>query len=100
MPDIDVDFVRIDVKMPSSMFEINTGPALSPDYHLWQDAARAAIKDIARALGVEFQASNELAGFVPEKPGTKLQEALDLPIVQNYMQTNPLHNVYSLSQNQ
>ena len=38
-------------------------------------AARAAVKDIGRACGVPFSDMNEFVKLIPDKPGTKLQEA-------------------------
>ncbi len=40
-------------------------------------AARAAVKDVGRAYGVPFLEMNSLAKLIPERPGTKLQEALE-----------------------
>ena len=40
-------------------------------------AARAAVKDVGRVKGIPFAEMNELAKLIPEKPGTKLQGALD-----------------------
>jgi len=39
-------------------------------------AARAAVKDVGRAYGVPFAEMNELAKLIPERPGTKLADAL------------------------
>jgi DNA polymerase III subunit alpha len=39
-------------------------------------AARAAVKDVGRAFGVPFVEMNELAKLIPERPGTKLAQAL------------------------
>ncbi len=39
-------------------------------------AARAAVKDVGRTLGVPFVQMNEFAKLIPEKPGTTLEEAL------------------------
>jgi len=39
-------------------------------------AARAAVKDVGRAYGVPFTEMNELAKLIPERPGTKLADAL------------------------
>ena len=99
MPDIDVDFAQDGRELAIEHVRVKYGSEfVSQIITFGKMAARAAIKDIARALGVEFLASNEFAGFIPEKPGTKLQEALDLPIVQNYMRTNPLaQRVFSLA---
>jgi DNA polymerase III subunit alpha len=38
-------------------------------------AAKMAIKDVARVLELDLPSSNQLAGYVPEKPGTKLKDA-------------------------
>ncbi|MFH1012212.1 MAG: DNA polymerase III subunit alpha [Candidatus Peregrinibacteria bacterium] len=40
-------------------------------------AARAAVKDVGRTLGVPFVEMNEFAKLIPERPGTKLKEALE-----------------------
>jgi DNA polymerase-3 subunit alpha len=39
-------------------------------------AARAAVKDVGRAYGIPFLEMNELAKLIPERPGTKLDDAL------------------------
>ncbi len=39
-------------------------------------AARAAVKDVGRAYGVPFLEMNSLVKLIPDRPGTKLQEAL------------------------
>ena len=39
-------------------------------------AARAAVKDVGRAYGVPFAEMNELAKLIPDRPGTKLADAL------------------------
>lgn len=41
-------------------------------------AARAAVKDVGRAYGIPFLEMNALAKLIPERPGTKLQEALNM----------------------
>ncbi len=40
-------------------------------------AARAAVKDVGRVMWVDFQEMNEFAKLIPEKPGTKLKQALE-----------------------
>lgn len=40
-------------------------------------AARAAVKDVGRVMWVDFAEMNELAKLIPEKPGTKLTQALE-----------------------
>jgi DNA polymerase-3 subunit alpha len=38
-------------------------------------AARAAVKDVGRVLGLSFQEMNDFAKLIPDRPGTKLKEA-------------------------
>jgi DNA polymerase-3 subunit alpha len=40
-------------------------------------AARAAVKDVGRTMGVPFAQMNEFAKLIPERPGTTLEEALE-----------------------
>lgn len=40
-------------------------------------AARAAVKDVGKVMWVDFSQMNELAKLIPEKPGTKLKQALE-----------------------
>lgn len=40
-------------------------------------AARAAIKDVGRTMGVPFVRMNEFVKLIPERPGTTLEEALE-----------------------
>jgi DNA polymerase-3 subunit alpha len=41
-------------------------------------AARAAVKDVGRAYGLPFLEMNNIVKVIPERPGTKLQEALEI----------------------
>ena len=41
-------------------------------------AARAAVKDVGRAYGVPFLEMNSLAKLIPDRPGTKLKDALGI----------------------
>ncbi|MBN1258990.1 DNA polymerase III subunit alpha [Candidatus Peregrinibacteria bacterium] len=40
-------------------------------------AARAAVKDVGRVLGLPFAEMNEFAKLIPERPGTTLREAYE-----------------------
>jgi len=40
-------------------------------------AARAAVKDVGRTMGVPFAEMNEFAKLIPDRPGTTLKEALE-----------------------
>ncbi len=78
MPDVDVDFAdtRRDEVLEyvrkkygnDHVVQICTFGTL---------AARAAVKDVGRAYGIPFLEMNSLAKLIPEKPGTKLAEALE-----------------------
>ena len=77
MPDIDVDFCQ-DRREEAieHVREVYGPPLVSQIITYGKLAAKAAVKDIARSLGIPFNASNELPGMVPDKPGTKLKDAL------------------------
>lgn len=78
MPDIDVDF--------SDEWRSRVLEYVRNKY--WNDhvaqictfgtmAARAAVKDIWRALGIPFSEMNEVAKLIPAKPGIKIKDALE-----------------------
>lgn len=53
-------------------------------------AARAAFKDVGRVRWIPFAEMNEVAKFIPEKPGTKLAWALEVsPEFKNLYEQNP-----------
>lgn len=54
-------------------------------------AARAAVKDVGRAYGIPFLEMNSLAKLIPERPGTKLKEALDVPELKSAYESNELY---------
>lgn len=41
-------------------------------------AARAAVKDVGRAYGIPFLEMNTLAKLIPDRPGTKLKDAMQM----------------------
>jgi DNA polymerase-3 subunit alpha len=47
-------------------------------------AARAAVKDVGRAYGIPFLEMNALAKLIPDRPGTKLKEALETELKSAY----------------
>ncbi|MFA6039674.1 MAG: DNA polymerase III subunit alpha [Candidatus Peribacteraceae bacterium] len=77
MPDIDLDFADTrrdevldyvrDKYGKDKVVQICTFGTL---------AARAAVKDVGRAYGVPFLEMNSLAKLIPERPGTKLKDAM------------------------
>lgn len=54
-------------------------------------AARAAVKDVGRAYGIPFLEMNGLAKLIPEKPGTKLKEALETAELKSAYESNELY---------
>lgn len=89
MPDIDIDFAdnRRDEVLDyvrekygeDHVVQICTFGTL---------AARAAVKDVGRAYGVPFLEMNTLAKLIPERPGTKLQEALEVSELSTAYESN------------
>ena len=91
MPDIDTDFADSDRDRVVEYCRKKYG-----EDHVAQIctfgtfAARAAVKDVGRVMGVPFQEMNELWKLIPEKPGTKLAGALeDAPEFKDAYDTNP-----------
>lgn len=54
-------------------------------------AARAAVKDVGRCFGIPFLEMNALVKLIPEKPGTKLKEALETPEMKSIYESNELY---------
>ncbi len=54
-------------------------------------AARAAVKDVGRAYGISFLEMNNLAKMIPDKPGTKLKDALETTELKAAYQGNELY---------
>jgi DNA polymerase III subunit alpha len=78
MPDIDVDFSDEGRERVFEYVKQKYG-----DDHVAQIctfgtmAARAAVKDVGKALGIPFSEMNALAKKMPSKPGTKIKGALE-----------------------
>ena len=89
MPDIDIDFADNMRDEVLAYVRERYG-----DDHVVQIctfgtlAARAAVKDVGRAYGVPFMEMNALAKLIPERPGTKLAEALELSEMKAAYDTN------------
>lgn len=89
MPDIDTDFAddRRDEVLdyvrekygPENVVQICTFGTL---------AARAAVKDVGRAYGIPFLEMNTLAKLIPDRPGTKLREALAMSELKSIYESN------------
>ena len=77
MPDIDVDFSdewrdRVLTYVREKYGKDHVAQVCT----FWTLAARAAVKDAGRALGIPFQEMNEFAKLIPSRPGIQLKDAL------------------------
>ena len=54
-------------------------------------AARAAVKDVGRAFGIPFLEMNTLAKLIPDRPGTKLKDALEVPELKAVYESNEIY---------
>lgn len=78
MPDIDVDFSDEGRdKVLTYVREKYGRDHVTQVCTFWTLAARAAVKDAGRALGVPFQDMNDFAKLIPGRPGITLREALE-----------------------
>lgn len=91
MPDIDVDFSDEERdKVLSYVREKYGSERVAQVCTFGTMAARAAVKDVGKALGVPFAEMNEFAALIPSKPGTKLKDAVDGSVeFQKACQENP-----------
>ncbi|MBI3618721.1 DNA polymerase III subunit alpha, partial [Candidatus Peregrinibacteria bacterium] len=77
MPDVDIDFA--DTRRDEVLEYVRQKYGID---HVVQIctfgtlAARAAVKDVGRAYGIPFLEMNSLAKLIPDRPGTKLKDAL------------------------
>jgi DNA polymerase III subunit alpha len=56
-------------------------------------AARAAVKDVGRALGIPFAEMNQFAKLIPARPGITIEDAIkENPDLKRTIDSNPLHN--------
>ena len=78
MPDIDLDFAdnRRD-EVIDYVAEKYGRDRVAQICTFGTMAARAAVKDVGRVLGVPFVEMNEFAKLIPERPGTKLRDAIE-----------------------
>ncbi len=91
MPDIDTDFADNDRdRVVEYCREKYGADHVAQICTFGTFAARAAVKDVGRVMGVSFVEMNELGKLIPEKPGTKLAWALeDAPEFKEAYDTNP-----------
>lgn len=78
MPDIDTDFADVDrSKVIDYCREKYWSDKVVQICTFGTFAARAAVKDVWRVMGIPFAEMNELVKLIPEKPWTKLKWALE-----------------------
>jgi len=78
MPDIDTDFADSDRDRVVEYCRDKYGAdRVAQICTFGTFAARAAVKDVGRVMGIPFAEMNELVKLIPEKPGTKLAWALE-----------------------
>ncbi|EKD30582.1 MAG: hypothetical protein ACD_78C00002G0001 [uncultured bacterium (gcode 4)] len=78
MPDIDVDFSdEWRDKVITYVREKYGADHVAQICTFGTMAARAAVKDVGKALGIPFAEMNKLVQAIPSKPGTKLKDALE-----------------------
>ena len=95
MPDIDTDFSDTDRDRVVEYCRQKYGEdRVAQICTFGTFAARAAVKDVGRVMGVAFQEMNKLGKLIPEKPGTKLSSALEeAPEFREAYETNPKYKI-------
>ncbi|MEC7987071.1 MAG: DNA polymerase III subunit alpha [Myxococcota bacterium] len=100
MPDIDVDFCQDRREEAIQHVREKYGAELVSQIITYGKLqTKAAVKDVARTLGMSFLASNNLAKLIPEEKGLNIPLVREDPIVSSLSNVNPLVNrVFSLAQ--
>jgi len=90
-PDIDIDFDKERRGMVIKYVKEKYGEANVAQIGTFGTlAARAAIKDVGRAMGLPLETVNEVTGMVPDQLGIKLKAAVEQSAdLQNAYNTNP-----------
>ncbi len=77
MPDFDIDFS--DVRRDEVIKYVNEKygrDRVAQIITFGTLAARAAVRDVGRALGMSYNDTDKIASLIPQKPGTTIKEAL------------------------
>ena len=100
MPDIDVDFCQDRrEEVIHHVSEKYGSPLVSQIITYGKLQAKAAIKDVARLLGLDFNFANRIASLVPDELGIKLEKAVQEPALRSLMEGDPIvGRVISLAQ--
>ncbi|MCK6506064.1 DNA polymerase III subunit alpha [Myxococcota bacterium] len=99
MPDIDVDFCQDRREEVIEHVRQKYGTALVSQIITYGKLqAKAALKDVARVLGLDFNQADRIAKLVPEELGIKLDAALAEERLKTLVQGDPMvGRVYSLA---
>ncbi len=99
MPDIDIDFSdeRRD-EVLQYVIEKYGSDKVSKVCTFGTLAAKAALKDVGRALGVPYTQMNQMTKLLPNKPGFTLADAAEIKEFTTFVSANPaLKKVFELS---
>lgn len=100
MPDIDIDFsdVRREEVMDYVVDKYGT-EQVSKVCTFGTLAAKAALKDVGRALGVEYSRMNAMTKLLPNRPGFSLEDAKDVKDFMDLLGKNAdLKHVYEVAE--
>ncbi len=91
MPDFDIDFCQQGRdKVIEHVAEFYGKNAVSQVITYGTMAAKSVVKDVTRTLGLPYIFGNRIAKLIPNKPGTKLSEAVkDVPALSMLIQEDP-----------
>ena len=100
MPDIDVDFCQDRREEAIQHVREKYGEELVSQIITYGKLqTKAAVKDIARTLGINFMMSNDIAKLIPEEKNINIPMARQDPTITALTNVNPLVNrVFSLAQ--
>jgi DNA polymerase-3 subunit alpha len=100
MPDIDIDFCRDGREKVIQYVQEKYGNAnVCQIVTFGTMAARAAVRDAGRVLGVDLQTVDQIAKKIPMTPGTKLKDALenDPDLKSLYDRDQEAHELFDIS---
>ena len=92
MPDIDIDFAddRRDEVLEYTRQKYGS-ERVAQICTFGTMAARAAVKDVGRVMGMGFQEMNQFAKLIPDQPGISLDQAHEMaPDLRTALEENPL----------
>lgn len=86
MPDFDIDFCKKGrdrvIRYVSDKYGAN---AVSQIITFGKMAAKMVVRDVTRAIGLPYSVGNNISSMIPNDPGIKLQEAIDISPELSYL---------------